>query len=121
MYKLSKKIILRKNKNFQSLYFSGKSYANKYIVIYLLPTKEKSPKVGFAAGKRLGNAVVRNRVKRLLRETYRLNQQHIRTDLQLLLVGRKSIIGKKQTVVNEAFVNLCTKAGIFDKRRAKGE
>lgn len=119
MYKLQKQMILRKNKQFQSVYRFGKSYANHMMVIYVLSTRETQTKVGFAAGKRLGNAVVRNRVKRLLREVYRLNQHRLRSGLHILLVGRKPMVGVKYQVVDKAFGDLCTKAHIIDKQAAK--
>lgn len=115
MYKLPKQNILRKNKQFQSVYRYGKSYANRMMVIYVLSNKDTQRKVGFAAGKRLGNAVVRNRVKRLLRETYRLNQHKLKLGFDLLLVGRKPMVDVKYKVVSKAFGDLCTKANIFDK------
>ena len=74
MYNLSKNLVLKKNKNFQTVYRLGKSYANRMLVVYILKRNDQHSKVGFAAGKKLGNAVTRNRVKRLLREVYRLNQ-----------------------------------------------
>lgn len=113
MYKLPKQNILRKNKQFQGVYRYGKSYSNRYMVLYVLSTKDATTKVGFAAGKRLGNAVVRNRVKRLLRETYRLSQHKLKPNLNLLLVGRKPIVDVKCNVVSKAFGDLCTKARIF--------
>lgn len=115
MYKLPKQNILRKNKQFQSVYRYGKSYSNRMMVLYVLPNCELERKVGFAAGKRLGNAVVRNRVKRLLRETYRLNQHRLKRGFGLLLVGRKPMVGVKYKVVDKAFGDLCTRAHIFDE------
>lgn len=113
MYKLPKQGILRKNKQFQGIYRYGRSYANRYIVLYLLPEKGEMTKVGFAAGKRLGNAVVRNRVKRLLRETFRLNRGRLKPGMKLLLVGRKPITSVKQADVGRAFEDLCRKARIL--------
>ncbi len=115
MYKLSKQNILRKNKEFQCIYQHGKSYANHFIVLYIFSqNRAKSRKVGFAAGKKLGNAVTRNRVKRLLREAYRLNQHKIVNDgLNILLVGRKPMTNVKYNVVEKALINLCAKAKLI--------
>lgn len=115
MYKLPKQSILRKNKEFQHVYQHGRSYANRMMVLYVFPqSKMQSRKVGFAAGKKLGNAVVRNRVKRLLREAYRLNQYQISADhVNLLLVGRKPMTEVKYEVVGKAFINLCIKAKLI--------
>lgn len=115
MYKLPKQAVLRKNKQFQNVYRCGRSYLNRYLVLYVLSNKETEMKVGFAAGKRLGNAVVRNRTKRLLREAFRLNRHKLKSGIQILLVGRNPITGVKYQVVDRAFNDLCQKAGIIDK------
>ena len=115
MCKLPKQGILRKNKNFQVVYKTGRSYANKMLVMYVLPSGSPGVRVGFAAGKRLGNAVVRNRVKRLLREAYRLNRAKLMEDMELVLVGRKPIVGVDFSVVAGAFLDLCARARILAK------
>jgi ribonuclease P protein component len=112
MYKLEKKSLLRKNKNFQKVYKAGKSYANKELVIYVVPNKNEERRVGFAAGKRLGNAVKRNRVKRLLRETYRLNQHRLCNGVDLIIVGRQSLLDKKLPAVISSFLSLSKRAKI---------
>lgn len=112
MFKLPKNGILRKNKNFQAVYRAGKSYANRQLVLYVLPGKTGERRVGFAAGKRLGKAVVRNRVKRLLREAYRLNQHRLSSGVDLILVGRQPIIAERLPAVVAAFLQICGRAGI---------
>ncbi|MDR3588730.1 MAG: ribonuclease P protein component [Negativicutes bacterium] len=116
MFTLPKQGRLRKNKDFQAVYRMGKSYANRQLVLYILPRKNGQRLVGFAAGKRLGNAVTRNRVKRLLRETYRLYQHRLATGFDLIIVGRQTIAGEKMAAVAAAFEHLCAKAGILQKQ-----
>lgn len=70
-------------------------------------------RVGFAAGRKLGNAVTRNRVKRLMRECYRLNQQKIDKRYTILLVGRKAAAAEKYDVMEKAFLNLGRKAKVL--------
>lgn len=114
MFSLPKRRILKNKRDFQIVYQNGRSFANRYLVMYVFPLKSKQEKkVGFTAGKKLGNAVIRNRVKRLLRESYRLEQSKIVDDVWLLLVGRKAAVDVKQPVVEKAFVNLLKKAGLF--------
>jgi ribonuclease P protein component len=115
IYKLSKQGILHKNKNFQAVYKAGKSYANRMIVLYVLSTNSDARRVGFAAGKKLGGAVVRNRVKRLLRASYRLNQYKLINGIDLLLVGRQAAVKSNAMAVGKAFIHLCEKAKILAK------
>lgn len=112
-YKLKKQSILKKKKQFQKVYKIGKSFSNRYMVIYVSAADEIKTKAGFAAGKRLGNAVVRNRVKRMLREAYRTYQHRIKMGLHLIIVGRNPIVGAKSDLVGQAFVELAKKAKIF--------
>ncbi len=115
IYKLSKQGMLHQNKKFQAVYKSGKSYANRMVVLYVLPNKDNVRRVGFAAGKKLGGAVVRNRVKRLLRESYRLNQYKLIDGVDLILVGRQAAIKADRMEVTKAFIHLCNKAKILAK------
>ena len=115
MYKLPKKRIIRDKAEFQTVYHHGRSYANRYMVLYVYRNEELD-KVGFAAGKKLGNAVIRNRVKRLLRESYRLSQNRIRGGYALLLIGRKASVEAGCAEVRDAFCQLCRRAEIWDER-----
>ncbi len=115
IYKLSKQGMLHKNKKFQVVYKLGKSYANRMVVLYVLSNKDSVRRVGFAAGKKLGGAVIRNRVKRLLRESYRLNQFQLITGVDLILVGRQAAIKADRMEVSKAFLHLCNKAKILAK------
>lgn len=116
MYKLTKNALLRKNKSFQNVYRLGKSFANRHLVLYVLPGRGGARRVGFAAGKRLGVAVVRNRVKRLLREAYRLNQHRLIDGVDLLIVGRQGVVKEKLPAVTAAFMQLCARAKIIESK-----
>ena len=113
MLTLPRKRIIKRRSDFQRVYRVGRSYANRYFVLYVFPSANVRGRVGFAAGKKLGCAVVRNRVKRLLRESYRLHQELLRDDVALLLVGRKAMVEAKCQVVEKAFLKVGKKAGIF--------
>lgn len=64
---------LKKPSEFSKVYKRGKSFADKNLVIYILPNKLDYTRVGLSVSKKVGNSVRRNRVKRLIRETFRLN------------------------------------------------
>ena len=115
MYELPKKIILRKKKDFAMVYNKGDSYSSHLMVIRVVKSTNLNGKVGFAVGKKLGNAVIRNRLKRLMRESYRICQSEIRDDVSIVLVGRKSLINAKVDSVIKSFKNLCFKANILNR------
>ncbi|MBP2634811.1 MAG: rnpA [Firmicutes bacterium] len=114
-FTLPKKGKLCQNKNFQAVYKSGKSYANKNLVVYVLPNQSVKRRVGFAAGKRLGSAVMRNRLKRLLREAYRHHQEKIITGVDLVLVARQPLLDAGVDKAIKAFLDICAKAKILVK------
>ena len=113
MFELSKEEILRDNREFNEVYSKGKSYVNRNLVIHVLHEDRYNGKVGFAAGKKLGNAVVRNRVRRLLREAYRLCKKNLRSDCALVILGRKNLVDAKVDVAIESFIDICKKAKLF--------
>ena len=113
MFKLPKQRILKDKAEFQRVYRGGESYANRYLVLYVFMANGPKGKVGFAAGKKLGNAVERNRVKRLLRECYRLHQQQLEKNCSYLLVGRKAAVTAGFAEVEKAFLNLGRKARVL--------
>lgn len=112
-FSFSKDNVLRKNRQFQTVYKTGKSYANKYLVLYVMAKQDGLRRVGFAVGKRLGGAVVRNRIKRLLRESFRLNQHCLKQGVDLIIIGRQPIVGKDFDIVNRAVFELFGKAKIL--------
>src|SRR5690625_6407627 len=62
---------VKKNSEFQSILRTGKSFANRELVIYYKPkVRQKHFRIGISVGKKIGNAVTRNRIKRLIRESF---------------------------------------------------
>lgn len=109
MMKLPRNRIVKKNKEIQEIYRGGRSYVTRYFILYLFRTPDMPIRVAVAAGKKLGNAVVRNRVKRRLREIFRLNQTHLTGSGQVLIVGRKPILDASYSEIEKAFGAVCRK------------
>ena len=59
---------LKKNRDFQYVYKNGKSYANKCLVMYIIPNEQNKNRVGISVSKKVGNSVVRHHLTRLIRE-----------------------------------------------------
>ena len=65
---------LKKNSDFQQVYKNGKSLANRYLVMYLKKNDLNENRIGISVSKKVGNSVIRHRITRLIRESYRLNK-----------------------------------------------
>ncbi len=79
---------LRKNQQFQSVYKNSKSYANKYLVMYVKENGLEINRLGISVSKKVGNSVVRHRVKRLVKESYRLQEGLFNSGLDIVIVAR---------------------------------
>ena len=113
MFNLSKGEIFRGKHDFNAVHSRGRSFANHALVLLVMRDERYNGKVGFAAGKKLGGAVVRNRVKRLMREAYRLNKNSLRRDCALILIGRKFLTSAKLKDTEKAFLDVCRKAKLL--------
>jgi len=110
--KLKKKIIMQYNEEFQHIYRNSKTLSDRYIVMHIIYNNKYNHKVGFAAGKKLGNAVTRNHLKRILREIYRKNTININGNCCILLVARMAAVTADYDTINKSFNKLVKKAGI---------
>lgn len=79
---------LRKNHQFQYVYKNGKSYANKYLVMYVMENSTDRNRIGISVSKKVGNSVVRHRITRLVRESYRLQEKIFNSGLDIVIIAR---------------------------------
>ena len=79
---------LKKNHQLQLVYKYGKSYANKYLVMYVKENGLDKNRIGISVSKKVGNSVVRHRVTRLVRESYRLHESIFNSGLDIVIVAR---------------------------------
>lgn len=106
---------IRKNIEFLNVYRHGKSYANKYLVMYVLSNKLDENRFGITVSKKVGNSVVRHRITRLIRECIRLQESNILTEYDIVIVARKAAKGKKYQDIENAFLNLCKRQNILKR------
>ena len=85
---------LKNNRDFQSVYRTGKSYANKYLVMYILENRTDMNRVGISVSKKVGNSIVRHRLTRVIRECVRLNSECIKSGYDIVIVARVNLKGK---------------------------
>ena len=81
---------LKKTEQFRFVYKNGKSYANKYLVMYVKENGLGKNRIGISVSKKVGNSVVRHRITRLLRESYRLHESIFNRGLDIVIVARNS-------------------------------
>ena len=81
---------LKKNHQFQFVYKNGRSYANKYLVMYIKENGTDRNRIGISVSKKVGNSIVRHRVTRLIRESYRLHEAIFNSGLDIVIVARAS-------------------------------
>lgn len=112
---MSQYIHLRKTSEFQYVYQQGKSYANYYFVMYLLPNGTSENRLGISVSKKVGNSVVRHRIMRLVREAYRLNKMKLNGGFDIVFIARAGVKEKNFWDVEKAMLHLCRKHDIIRK------
>ena len=85
---MDKQSKIRKNRVFKRVYSRGKYYAEEYLVLYLLKNGDINNSVGYSVSKKVGNSVVRNRVKRLMKENYRRISEGLKTGYYIVFTAR---------------------------------
>lgn len=103
-----------KNKDFQIVYKKGKSYANKYLVMYVLENGTQENRLGISVSKKVGNSVVRHRITRLVRECYRLQESKFRNGYDIVVVARVNAKGRTYYELESAMLHLGRLHNIID-------
>ena len=103
---------LKKNSDFRRLYAKGKSAVNPFLVVYCRRNREGVNRLGYTVSVKLGHAVVRNRVRRRLREIYRLNAPQLRQGHDIVIVARSRAVGSEYRKLNAAFLRACESLGL---------
>lgn len=103
---------LKDNRNFQNVYRNGKSYANKYLVMYVIENGTDMNREGISVSKKVGNSIVRHRLTRLIRESVRLNSDKINSGYDIVIIARATLKGKGFSETESAFLHLLKLHGI---------
>ena len=98
---------LKSNIDFSKVYESKHSYANKLLVVYILENGTDITRLGISVSKKVGNSIVRHRMTRLIRESFRLNKENIRTGYDIVIIARSGLKGKGYEEASKAFLHLC--------------
>lgn len=97
---------LKKNEDFKEVYRTGKSYANKYLIMYVKNNNTNRNRIGISVSKKVGNSVIRHRITRLIRESYRLSEDNFTNGLDIIVVARVGAKGKDYIEIQSALLHL---------------
>lgn len=111
---------LKKNSDFQFIYRNGKSYGNKYLVMYVFRKAEdgrnaQKNRIGISVSKKVGNSVVRHHITRLIRESYRLNEKKFVGGLDMIVIARPGAKERNFFEIESALLHLSKIHGILKK------
>ena len=106
---------LKRNKQFRQVYRKGKSVACRELVLIYAKNRSDMVHVGCSVGKKLGNSVVRNRVKRRLREAFRPNLPLLLPGFDLIVIARDAARDAPFSSLADSLRYLLRKAGLFQK------
>jgi len=98
---LKKTKILKKNYEFKTVFSKGKYYGGNFLEIFVVNTKNEYNRLGIAVSTKVGKSVKRNKIKRLIRENYRLIEQEIKTGKDIIILWKKN-----KTIENATFYNI---------------
>jgi ribonuclease P protein component len=105
--KMSQFYSLKKSRDFQSVYRTGKSLANRYLVVYVKKRDDDGEnRVGISVSKKVGNSVVRHRIKRLIRESYRLKCGQAFGGHDVVVIAREKSKGRTYQEIEKALLGL---------------
>lgn len=108
---------LTKGYEYREVYKKGRSFANKDLVIYVLKRNDSLKRMGISINKKIGNAVRRNRLKRIIKEVFRLNKNFLESGLDLVFIVRRGISVDSYKEMEKVVVQLFKKAKIVDNSR----
>lgn len=104
---------LKKNKYFQKVYKEGISKADRHLVVYLLENGLDCNRLGISVSKKVGNSVVRHRLTRLIRESYRLNSEKVNLGFDIVVIARVNAKDKSYREIESSLVYLLKKHGVL--------
>lgn len=104
---------LKKNRDFQHVYKEGKSRANRYLVMYVKENGLETNRIGVSVSKKVGNSIVRHRITRLIRESYRLQEDMFNSGLDMVVIARVSAKDRSMKEIESALLHLGKLHGVI--------
>jgi ribonuclease P protein component len=109
---------LAKREDFNKVFRFGKSVANQQFVLYHLTKPEHEYfRLGVSVSKKIGNAIVRNRLRRIMKEIVRLNKEGITLTADFILIARKPVVEMDYHQIESCMLHVLKKANLYKKRK----
>lgn len=112
---MNKKGRLRKNSDFKYVYNKGKVFKNSLLVMYIIVNNEDYNKTGFSISKKVGKSVVRNKVRRKIKECYRLNSNRIKKGYNIVFISRVKAKDATYWEIEKAMLSLFKKSALIEE------
>ena len=111
---MAKIVSLNKNRDFRRIYMKGRSFVSPVLVTYVFQNRMSSKRIGITTSKKTGNAVKRNRSRRIIKEAYRQIMPKIKVKADFVFVSRAKTCDAKTTDILKAMSYHLRKAGILE-------
>lgn len=112
---------LKENRDFRRLYYRGRSAVSDCLVVYTMKNRRGPGRLGITTGTKLGGAVVRNRLRRVIREIYRLHSQELCPDMDVVIVARSRAVSASYWEMEQAFLRCAQKTGLLVSHKEKSD
>lgn len=114
---MDKTVSLSENHRFRALYARGKHAAGKSMAVYAMRSRDRQHnRLGITVSSKLGGAVERNRMRRRLREVYRLHENRFKTGFDIVLVARHGAYHLPFSQLEQDLLQLCGKLGLIGEQ-----
>lgn len=114
--RMKKEFRIKKNEEFQYAFKNGKSFANRQLVIYYVEKKDQQHfRIGLSVGKKIGNAVTRNRIKRYLRQAFQELESNIKYPYDIVIIARQPTKDMEYIEIKKSLTHLLYKERLLKK------
>jgi ribonuclease P protein component len=107
--------MIKKDKKFKYIYTNGKSFANKKLVMYYIKNNEEKLQIGISISKKVGKAVVRNRLRRLIKENIRLSE-NIKNGYSIIFLARVGADDLNFDTMKSSMNHILRKCELLEKK-----
>ena len=105
--------VLRKQADFDALYKKGKSVGDRFVVVIYYKNGLDHNRIGFLASKKVGNSVMRNRARRLMKESFRMITDELSQGYDIVIIARNTITGRSFSEVDKSLRNALKRTGLL--------